>query len=241
MARSSGRILVIEDDPAIRRGMVDALACAGFGAVEAGDAVTGARMAMTESVDLVLLDVQLPGGDGFEVLGRIRAEDAALPIIMVTARGAEADRVRGLRGGADDYVTKPFSATELVARVEAVLRRVVPVGAAARVLSAGGLRIDLGSLCAEAAGTRCSLTDREAGILGDLAAHSERAVSREELLHRVWGLDPRGLTTRTVDMHVARLREKLAALDEVPVIATVRGRGYMLAEGVAAAGTEPAT
>lgn len=223
-------VLVVEDDPAIRRGIVDALKYAGYGVLECGDGRSAAQTACGAAIDLVLLDVMLPGRDGFSILAELRRAKPTLPVIMVTARGAEGDRVRGLSDGADDYVVKPFSALELLARVEAVLRRSPGRPMDVRSLRAGSLKIDLGRReVADGAGSPLQLSDREIGILRYLAANRGRAVDRDELLQHVWGLNPRGLETRTVDMHIARLREKLG---ESGVIATVRGKGYMLADSV---------
>ncbi len=235
-AMSRSRILVIEDDKAIRRGLVDALTYAGHDVVESGDGRAGLELALESGVDLVLLDVMLPGMNGFDVLGAVRAACPTLPVIMVTARGAEADRVRGLKDGADDYVAKPFSAVELLARVDAVLRRSPERPSTVERLQAGGRTIDLARREVRLTdGTVRSLSERETAILHYLAACAGRAVDRQELLHRVWGLNPRGIETRTVDMHVARLREKLSGGDgDDPVILTVRGKGYMLAGAVRA-------
>ncbi|MGQ0615205.1 MAG: response regulator transcription factor [Planctomycetaceae bacterium] len=234
MARPT--VLVIEDDRAIRRGLVDALGCGGYKAIEAADGPDGLRAALGVEPDLVLLDVLLPGRDGFSVLEELRRAKPALPIIMITARGAESDRVRGLKGGADDYVVKPFSAMELLARVEAVLRR-----SAERPHSVGDLDVE-GRVVrferrevAHADGALEQLSEREGELLRYLAACRGRAVSREEILQRVWGLDPRGVETRTIDMHIARLREKLRDDPRTPrIIVTVRGKGYMLAGGAGA-------
>jgi DNA-binding response OmpR family regulator len=227
-------VLVVEDDTAIRRGLVDALRYAGYAVLEADNGHHGLEIALESSIDLVLLDVMMPGRNGFEVLGDLRRARPTLPVIMVTARGAEADRVRGLGDGADDYVVKPFSAREVLARVEAVLRRSPQRAGDVRVLRAGGRTMNLQRREVTLPdGTAHPLTDREAEILRYLASHRDRAVDRRELLQHVWGLNPRGLRTRTVDMHVARLREKIEAGDSQPVILTVRGKGYMLAEAVA--------
>jgi DNA-binding response OmpR family regulator len=178
----------------------------------------------------------LPGPSGFEILAQLRAAKPTLPIIMVTARGAEDDRVRGLEGGADDYVTKPFSAVELLARVTAVLRRSPERPTDIEALRIGDRTVDLARReVVHPGGAVRPLSEREAAILRYLAACGGRIVDRDEILHRVWGLNPRGIETRTVDMHVARLREKLAAEgDDEPVILTVRGKGYRLADAVEA-------
>jgi DNA-binding response OmpR family regulator len=241
-------VLVVEDDAAIRRGLADALAFAGYGVVEAADGQRALELAVEAPVDLVLLDLMLPRRDGFEVLGALRRSRPTLPVIMVTARGAEEDRVRGLSDGADDYVVKPFSARELLARVDAVLRRSPQRSGDVVGLRCGAAFVDLmrrevrllpaagsghGGPEAQAADAAQPLTEREAGILRYLAANRSRAVDRRELLQHVWGLNPRGIRTRTVDMHVARLREKVEEDPARPrLVLTVRGRGYMLGEEV---------
>jgi two-component system alkaline phosphatase synthesis response regulator PhoP len=223
-------VLVVEDDPAIRRGLVDALSFAGHRVRETDDGLDALRLVERAVPDLVLLDVMLPGADGFEVLARLRSRLPGLPVIMVTARGSEEDRVQGLTHGADDYVVKPFSAKELLARVAAVLRRAPerPKGLASFGL--GGRRIDLVARRATLPdGESVDLSERETELLAYLAGTGDRPVSREELLERVWGLDPKGLHTRTVDMHVARLRDKLADNRGDPqLLVTVHGAGYRL-------------
>jgi DNA-binding response OmpR family regulator len=224
-------VLVVEDDAAIRRGLVDALAFGGFDVHACGDGKEGLQTGLAAAVDLALLDVVLPGLNGLEVLAALRRAKPALPVILVTARGAESDRVRGLKDGADDYVVKPFSASELLARVEAVLRRSAARPAEAGELSWSGGRVDFARReIRRRDGATEQLSDKELAILRYLSGARERVVSRDELLERVWGLDPRGLETRTVDMHVARLREKLGGGEAV--VATVRGRGYMLSTQV---------
>jgi len=224
-------VLVIEDDLAIRRGLRDALRHEGYGVLEAGDAVEGQRLALTAEAGLVLLDLVLPAGSGLGVLERIREARPSLPVIVLTARGGEDDRVRGLRLGADDYVVKPFSVRELLARVDSVLRR-----SAERTDGAGSLplpsgEIDLRSLEVRFAdGTATSLSPLEADLLRYLAGNAHRATSREELLQWIWKVNPRHVQTRSVDMAVARLRRKLRDDDEPPrVLLTVRGKGYKLA------------
>ena len=232
-------IMVVEDDPAIRRGLVDALDYAGYQVREYGDGQEALEGLSLPNLDLVLLDVLLPGVDGFQLLDEVRRRRPNLPVIMVTARGSESDRVHGLQGGADDYVVKPFSARELLARVEAVLRRSASRPEPVTVLDLEGCHIDLGrrEVC-WADGTRHALSERESGILTYLAGCRGRAISREEILQQVWGIDPRGLETRTVDMHVARLREKLQEKPGRPrFILTVRSKGYMLSEEVALTAT----
>jgi len=221
-------VCVVEDDPAIRRGLVDTLRFAGYEPLECADGASARATLARAEVDLVLLDVVLPGLDGLEYVQELRRSRPRLPVIMVTARGAEEDRVRGLRGGADDYVVKPFSATELLARVEAVLRRSAerPGGVETLATERGTVDFKRRELrCAEG-GASVGLTEREAALLEYLARNGGRALERDELLRSVWGLDPRGLDTRTVDMAVARIREKCGK----GTIRTVRGQGYALGE-----------
>ncbi len=234
MAR--GSVLVVEDDQAIRRGLVDALSFAGYSVTESPDGSDAVQLALEMPIDLVLLDVMLPGVDGFTILEQLRQSKPTLPVIMVTARGAEDDRVHGLKGGADDYVVKPFSAKELLARVEAVMRRSPERPSDVIALRAEGTSIDLQRQEIHFAdGTRRELSERETSILRYLAASRGRAIDRDELLHRVWGLNPRGIQTRTVDMHIARLREKLSdGINQSQIILTVRSKGYMLADFVEA-------
>ncbi len=226
-------VLVVEDDTAIRRGLIDALTYAGYGVLDCDNGRTALEVALESSIDLVLLDVMLPKLDGFGVLRELRRTQPTLPVIMVTARGAEEDRLRGLGDGADDYVVKPFSAKELLARVEAVLRRSPQRASDVLVLRAGDRTMNLQrrEISRPDAESR-PLTEREVEILRYLAANRGRAIDRSELLRHVWGLNPRGIQTRTVDMHIARLRDKLRDTAEDPVIQTVRGKGYMLAETV---------
>ena len=227
-----GTVLVVEDDAAIRRGIADSLRYAGYAVLEAADGLAGLTTALSASPDLVLLDVLMPKRDGFEVLGELRRSRPNLPVIMLTARGAEEDRVRGLRGGADDYVVKPFNTGELLARVEAVLRRSpARPDAAVSEIEVAGRRIDFARREVVLPGGRVvQLTEREAEVLSFLASNRTRAISRDELLRCVWGLDPRGVRTRTVDMLIARLRERLGDdKDDPKVIQTVRAKGYMLA------------
>jgi DNA-binding response OmpR family regulator len=227
-------ILTIEDDAPIRRGVVDALSYAGYTVLEAGDGHEGRQMALRREFDLLLLDMVLPGVLGLEILREVRNVRPTLPVIILSARGEENDRVSGLRLGADDYVVKPFSVTELLARVAAVLRR-----SPSRPSDVETLPLDAGHVdfarCEVAFddGERIELSEREQQLLRYLARHAGRAVGRQELLENVWQIDARGVSTRTVDMHIARLREKLRDDPIDPqVLITVRGRGYMLGHAV---------
>lgn len=232
------QILVVEDDAPIRRGVADALAAHGYLPVEAADGPAAIQMALCRPVELVLLDLMLPGCGGLEVLAQVRDARPTLPVIVLTARGEESDRVAGLRLGADDYVVKPFSVRELIARVEAVLRRSperpedmpeIPLPEGVVDVARREVRFRDGE--------RAELSERELSLVRYLAQHAGRAISRDEILTRVWQLDPTGVETRTIDMHVARLREKLRDNGESPaVILTVRGRGYMFGEGLGARG-----
>jgi DNA-binding response OmpR family regulator len=222
-------ILTVEDDSAIRRGIVDSLRFSGYDVIEAADGETGLEMASRRQFDLLLLDLVLPKRDGFEILREVRRLRPTLPVIVLTARGDESDRVRGLHDGADDYVVKPFSVKELLARVEAVLRRSAerPADVSAITIPAG--TIDLARREIRfAKGVRVELSEREADLLRYLAANAGRAVARDELLANVWRIPPRGVSTRTIDMHITRLREKLQDNSAEPtIVLTVRGKGYM--------------
>ena len=225
------RILVVEDDTAIRQGIVDALKFAGYDVLQAANGNDGMAQGLRATIDLLMLDLILPGPSGFDILKAVRAVRPTLPVIILTARGEEGDRVQGLRLGADDYVVKPFSVRELLARVEAVLRRSperpnyikkieLPHGVAD--LARAEVRFSNGK--------RAELSEREVELLRYLATNPGRAISRDEILLRVWRLDPKRMATRTIDMHVANLREKLRDDAENPkVLLTVRGKGYMIA------------
>jgi len=226
------RILVIEDDDAIRQGVIDALQYEGFLTLDAGDGDSGMELAINSSYDLLLLDLVLPGHDGFEILRALRASRPTQPVIILTARGQEADRIQGLQMGADDYVVKPFSVKELLARVDAVLRRSPERPTDLAEVKFPGGTADLARCEVRFDdGDTAPLSEREMEILRYLAQNSGRAISREEILTRVWRINTRGVETRTVDMHVARLRDKLRDDSSNPsVIQTVRGKGYMFAE-----------
>jgi DNA-binding response OmpR family regulator len=228
------RILVVEDDPSIRMGLEDTLTAKGYEVQVVGRGGEGAEQACSGKYDLVVLDVMLPDIDGFEVLRRIRASRAnngkgrSAPVIMLSARGAELDRVRGLELGADDYVTKPFSLMELLARVASVLRRShgetqEPVG-----LVFGDLAIDLAGQVATRGGKRIELPSRAFAILKVFAKRPGEVVSRDVLLDEAWGYEDYP-NTRTVDNHLVKLRRALEAEPDKPRwLVTIHGAGYKL-------------
>lgn len=224
------RILVIEDDAAIRRAVVDALTVSGFDVDQAGRGDEGLNKALQGQVNLILLDLVLPKGSGWTILKQLRATHPTIPVIVLTACGRESDRIEGLEAGADDYVVKPFSIKELLARIHAVLRRSPQRPQVVSAFSFHGGRIDFERREVVFDNhERESLSERENELLLYLAQHRGRALSRDELLQNVWRLTPNGFSTRTIDMHIARLREKLRDVgDEPKILLTVRGKGYML-------------
>jgi DNA-binding response OmpR family regulator len=220
------RILVIEDEARLRAGIADLLTGDGHEVTTAADGVAGVESGLRESFDVVVLDLMLPRLDGIEVCRRLRAARPGMPILMLTARASEDDKVRGLVEGADDYVTKPFSARELLARVRAVGRR-APAGESLDAVDVDGAVIDLARMAVIRDGECIPLTPREVGIVRWLHRHRSRVVSRAELLEQVFG--QRGdLHTRAVDMAISVLRKKLEANPAAPtVIVSVKGAGYM--------------
>jgi DNA-binding response OmpR family regulator len=219
------RILVVEDEVHLREGIVDLLEGDDHVVTAVGDGVAGVETGLREAFDLVVLDLMLPRLDGMEVCRRLRAARPGMPILMLTARGSEDDKVRGLVEGADDYVTKPFSARELLARVRALGRR-APAGESLDEVQVDGTVIDLARMVVERGGQHISLTPREVGIVRWLYRHRDRVVSRAELLEHVFG--QRGdLQTRAVDVAIAVLRKKLETNPATPtLIVSVKGAGY---------------
>lgn len=220
------KLLVVEDEPAVRMGLRLSLSRAGHQVLEAATA-TEAWERLSQA-DLVVLDWMLPDEPGVRLLERLRRDGRyeSLPVLMLTARAGEGDRVEGLTRGADDYLTKPFSTPELLARIQALLRR---TGKSGR-LERGGLALDLERHQAHLDGQPLDLTRREFDLLAFLARHPGRVYSREELLERVWGPEFMG-TARTVDQHVAQLREKLQEDPKLPrFLETLRGVGYRFRE-----------
>ncbi|HEY4241431.1 MAG TPA: response regulator transcription factor [Kofleriaceae bacterium] len=225
------RILVIEDDPSIRMGLVDTLVAKGYEVEAAGKGGEGAERATAGRFDLVVLDVMLPDIDGFEVCRRIRGARGSarsVPVIFLSARGAELDRVRGLELGADDYVTKPFSLMELLARVASVLRRAHGEAAEPTGLAFGDLQIDLAGQVATRRGVRIELPSRAFAILKVFARRPGEVVSRDTLLDEAWGYED-NTNTRTVDNHLVKLRKALEDEPDKPrFLVTVHGAGYKL-------------
>lgn len=226
------RLLIIEDEAPIRMGLTDTFVFHGFEVESASEGEQGLAHALRGGFDLILLDLMLPGKSGFEVCEAIRARHPNQPIIMLTALGSEQDIIEGLKLGADDYVTKPFSVTELVLRVKSVLRRTQPEPPKHRRFTVGSLTVDCDNLevSRNDSAEKSQLTKRELETLCYLAENRDRAVQREELLEAVWGYKNGGaLDTRTVDIHIAKLRRKLEVDPKNPqLIQTVRGGGYRL-------------
>lgn len=221
-------ILLVEDEPAIQELIAANLTRAGHHVLRAGDAETGQRIVRDALPDLILLDWMLPGMSGVEFAKRLRSEERtrSIPLIMLTARGEEQDKVAGLEAGADDYVTKPFSPRELVARIKAVLRRRAPETTEDAV-EIGGLRLDPATHRLAANGNPVNLGPTEFRLLHFLMTHPERVHSRAQLLDQVWG-DHVFVEERTVDVHIRRLRSALEPSNHDGLVQTVRGSGYRL-------------
>lgn len=228
------RILIVEDEEPIRSGLIDVFLFHGYEVDSSCDGNDGLNKALRGSYDLLLLDVMLPGVDGYQICERVRAADSDQPIIMLTARSSDDDIIQGLTLGADDYVPKPFSITQLVLRVQAVLRRSrLSVELKNHIKLGEEVTVDCLNLSGYRGRKALAFTRREMEMLQYLQANSERPVSREELLNQVWGYARSiQLETRTVDIHIAKLRRKLEANPRQPrFLITVRGAGYRLLEG----------
>jgi DNA-binding response OmpR family regulator len=222
------RILVIEDEPQMLLGLRDNLELEGYEVQTAGDGDEGLQKAATFQPDLVILDVMLPRKNGFDVCRELRARSITTPVVMLTARNQETDKVLGLELGADDYVTKPFSITELLARVRAVLRRssVRPAAGAADTYRIGDLEIDFRIHQARRGKQRVEFTAREFELLRYFVTHIGQVVTREQILNEVWGYEEFP-TTRTIDNFVAKLRQKIEKSPHAPEhILTIHGSGY---------------
>jgi DNA-binding response OmpR family regulator len=222
------RVLIIEDEPAMQAGLRDNLEVEGYDVDVAGDGHTGLQKMTEQEHDLVILDVMLPRMSGFDVLKAARMKGVKSPVIMLTAKGEEIDKVLGLELGADDYITKPFSLRELLARVKAVLRRAEVGGRSTGKLSFGGVDIDFGTYSAAKGGIAVPMTPKEFDVLRFLWEHRNQTVTRDLLLTGVWGYDD-SMSTRTVDNFILRLRQKLEEDPAHPrVILTIHGAGYKL-------------
>lgn len=225
------RILVVEDEDAILTGLVDVLVFHGYEVDFAKDGNVGLSKSLSGQFDLLLLDVMLPGIDGFEICNRVREQDKEQAIIMLTAKSTDDDIVRGLKYGADDYVAKPFSVAQLVLRIQAVLRRSHACTYNEKTIElADDLVIDIDNLNARQGDKDIGFTRKEIEVLQYLNTNSNRPVSRQELLNKVWGYDKNiDIETRTVDIHIAKIRRKLEIDHKAPqYLVTVRGAGYRL-------------
>jgi DNA-binding response OmpR family regulator len=224
------RILIIEDDVSILSGLKDVLTFKSYEVLTAEDGETGYAAAVEEKPDLIILDIMIPKMDGFTLCRKLRAEGNSTPVLMLTAKGEEPDKIRGLDIGADDYVTKPFSLPELLARVRALLRRMPDRSKASPPdsLKIGDVSLNFKKFEATRSDAAMSLSPKEFGILGYLASRAGEVVTRDELLDEVWGYDLYP-TTRTVDNHIAQLRSKIEKNPADPrYLVTVHGIGYKL-------------
>ncbi|PYX80577.1 MAG: DNA-binding response regulator [Acidobacteria bacterium] len=220
------KILIVEDEPNMIAGLRDNFEYEGYGVITAPDGVAGLERALAESPDLIILDVMMPRMSGLDVCKQLKAKRPSIPIIMLTARGQEVDKVIGLELGADDYVTKPFSIRELLARVKAVLRRAQPVPKDQERYAFGDVEVNLRSCQVSRQGKQLEVSSKEFDLLKYFLVHSGEAISRDRLLEEVWGYD-RFPTTRTVDAHIVRLRQKLEPKPDDPrYFLTVHGVGY---------------
>jgi len=224
------RLLLVEDEPGLQLSLTDRLSSEGYHVDVAGDGDLAVVRATAETFDVIVLDVMLPGRDGFEVLRAIRQQGVKTPVLMLTARGQVVDKVVGLKMGADDYLTKPFEAMELVARLEALRRRApATTGPSVTRFAFGDVTVDTRKAEVTRGGIPVELSAKEFQLLRYFIEHRGATVSREELLHEVWGYQNTP-STRTVDVHVAWLRQKLEPNAKVPqVILTVHGLGYKFA------------
>jgi DNA-binding response OmpR family regulator len=227
------RILIAEDDPNIRQGLVATLESDGYGVTAASDGTQALRLFPQQKFDLVILDIMMPKTSGYDVCRELRARGTRVPVLFLTAKGEEVDKVVGLKLGADDYVTKPFGVHELLARVEALLRRTRDTTAAApnreslpATFQLGPAEIDRRKFVVTVGGKSTAVTARELKLAEVFAAHAGEVLSRDALLNAVWGVEYFG-TTRTLDQHVAQLRKKLGGSEDADsCIVTVHGVGY---------------
>ena len=220
-------ILVVEDEEKIRMALRDFLEFHDFKVTEAMDGLEAERTVAKKDFDLILLDLMLPKISGEQLCSRWRRNGQQTPVIMLTAKGQKKEKVAGLNLGADDYITKPFSLEELLARINAVLRRTDPARAVGQNFKFGDLDVDIAALKVQRKGTEVEITRREAGIIQYFAANPNRVISRDELYKEVWNDILTELGTRTTDMHIAKLRSKIEHDSADPqIIKTVRGSGY---------------
>lgn len=219
------RVLVIEDEEPIRIGLCDVLVFHGISPTGVGDGQEGLQTALSESFDLIIVDVMLPSLDGFSIVREVRARKPSQAMLVLTAKGAESDVLEGFAAGADDYVSKPFSVAQLVARIGALLRRTSPPGR--RRFAAGRAIVDADALRLEGESGAVPLSPRDVEILAYLAERGDRVVGREELLRNIWRFQRLDrVETRCVDMHMSKLRKKIQSATADDVIETVRGAGY---------------
>ena len=225
-ATKKTRILIVEDEPAMVAGLRDNFEYEGYDVISAADGAEGLDRAIADDPDLVVLDVMMPRMSGLDVCKQLKAKRPSIPIIMLTARGQEIDKVVGLELGADDYVTKPFSIRELMARVKAVLRRVSPQVPATELYRFSDVEVNIRSNEVRRAGRPVELSSKEFALLAYFVAHPAETLSRDRLLDAVWGYENYP-NTRTVDTHIVHLRQKLEPNPEEPrFIITVHGTGY---------------
>lgn len=221
-------ILIVEDEPTIRVGLRDFLEFHNFYVTEAIDGLQAERTVSENSFDLILLDLMLPKISGDQLCKQWRQSGLNTPIIMLTAKGLEKEKIAGLNLGADDYITKPFSLEELLARINAVLRRIDPSKSVGQKFKFGHLEIDISSLKARTEKTETPISKRQGQLIQFFAANPDRVISRDELYEQVWGESMGGLETRTIDMHIAKLRSTIENNPAQPeLIKTVRGAGYL--------------
>lgn len=220
------RILIVEDEPAMVAGLQDNFEYEGYEVISAGDGAAGLERALADEPDLVVLDVMMPRMSGLDLCKQLKAKRPSVPIIMLTARGQEIDKVVGLELGADDYITKPFSVRELMARVKAVLRRAAPPAASVEIYRFSDVEVSIRSNEVRRAGSPVELSSKEFALLAYFISHPAETLSRDRLLDAVWGYDNYP-NTRTVDTHIVHLRQKLEPHPEEPrFILTVHGSGY---------------
>jgi two-component system response regulator RegX3 len=228
LKQPKARILVVEDDAALLQGLLDVLVFNGYDVKGVMDGGQGLKAGLAERFDLILLDVMLPTLDGFSICKEIRAKTPGQGIIIITAKGAEDDVVRGFKSGTDDYIAKPFSLREVMVRVEAVLRR-TGKNLGDEELHCRGIFFDGKNLVARSENESVELTRKEMDIMIFLHRHSDRIVSKKELLTKVWHYADADIETRTVDIHLLKLRKKISTLiGDTPLISTIRGEGYRL-------------